>query len=234
VAASSRDAILRRLKELSTESLMEMLRQRDTSKWREEVFEIAQRLLEERQTGRSSGRTVSRAPHAVVVTPPAPAPEPPVSPVHTSATAFDEARADALAVYCSDGRFDPHFDRFLAETLNTPHCDRLAVPGGPALLAGRLASYWESSGVENQVRFLVEAHTLRRVVLLVHEDCGYYRHKLGLREAALEQAQREDVAHAARRVARLAEGMRVTGFMARRREDKVVFEIIPLAETDTR
>jgi hypothetical protein len=139
---------------------------------------------------------------------------------------FEEARSDAIAVVCSDGRFAQHFEHFLSDTLRMPRCDRLAVPGGPALLAGRLATFWESSGVENQMRFLVESHELRRIVLIAHEGCGYYARKLGLAPVKAEEAQMEDLQKAARSLVHL--GLEVTAYMVRRHEGRIVFEPMAL------
>jgi hypothetical protein len=236
MVSQDRDGILRQLTNLSSESLAEMLRRRDTSRWREEVFEIAERILAERAGGRRPQAATPAA--AQAVRPSAPpahsAPTAATGPVVVAARSappaqaqvsplgFEEQRADAIAVHCSDGRFSEHFRQFLVETLQIPRCDRLAVPGGPALLAGRLASYWESCGVENQVRFLIETHELRRVVLIAHEGCGYYTRKLALPEARVEQAQIEDIEKAARTLVHL--GLQVTAYMVRRRGTDVLFE----------
>ena len=56
--------------------------------------------------------------------------------VYKSSAPFDESRIRAAAVYCSDGRFGEQFDDFLHNGLKLPRCDRLAVPGGAASLAG--------------------------------------------------------------------------------------------------
>lgn len=237
-----RDGILRQLMNLSSESLAEMLRRRDTSRWREEVFEIAERILKERMGGRLPQAAVPAAkapakpaaPQGLSALPAATGPvaavahpAPALSPqAQTSPLDFEETRADAIAVLCSDGRFSPHFARFLTDSLQIPRCDRLAVPGGPALLAGRLAAYWESSGVENQVRFLIQTHELRRVVLIAHEGCGYYRHRLSLPEASIEKAQIDDIEKAARTLVHL--GLQVTAYMVRRRGPQVAFEPVPL------
>ena len=243
MVSQDRDGILRQLMNLSSESLAEMLRRRDTSRWREEVFEIAERILKERMGGRlpqaaipaakppasPAAQQARSAPPAatgplVVAASSAPTPSPQAQ---ASPLDFEEDRADAIAVHCSDGRFSQHFARFLTDSLQIPRCDRLAVPGGPALLAGRLASYWESCGVENQVRFLIETHALRRVVLIAHEGCGYYLRRLALPEARAEQAQIEDLERATRTLVHL--GLQVTAFMVRRRGSQVLFEPVTAA-----
>src|SRR5207244_457736 len=46
------------------------------------------------------------------------------------------ARIGAMALYCSDGRWGEAFDEFCHRHLQIPRYDRLAVPGGPAWIAG--------------------------------------------------------------------------------------------------
>ena len=45
---------------------------------------------------------------------------------------YDAAYPDALAVYCSDGRFTRAVDELLAK-LGHPRLDTLTIPGGPGL-----------------------------------------------------------------------------------------------------
>ena len=232
-----RDAVLRTLKNLSTEKLAEILRKRDRTQWREEVFEIVEQMLAERSRG-----------HRVIVAPPAataPAPKAPSHVEHGSAPApvappapltapsadalvsplaFEESRSNAAAVYCSDGRLAPHIDSFVSQTLTIPRCDRLVVPGGPVFLAGRLEAYWEGSGVENQMRFLLEAHALRSVVLVGHEGCVYYTRKLGLTAPALETVQLQDLRKAGLLLRQWAIGLEVRLYFARVRGSQVLIE----------
>jgi hypothetical protein len=225
MAQNDRDSILQYLRGLTTENLKEMVRQRDTSRWREEVFAAAERLLAERAGARPMAKPPTGGAPVVAASRPSPA----AAPTHESPLDFEEARADAIAIHCSDGRFSQHLERFLSETLKIPRCDRLAVPGGPALLTGRLASYWESAGVENQVRFLIETHALKRIVLVAHEGCGYYARRLGIAATSIEQAQLEDLGNAARRLMHLG-GLGVTAYLIRHREGKVAFEAVSAAD----
>ena len=99
-------------------------------------------------------------------------------PVYDSAIPFDAARMGAAAVYCSDGRFGEQCDDFLHNALGLPRYDRLAVPGGAACLAGYFATYREEDAVLEQLKFLIEVHELRRVVLIAHQDCAFYTTRL--------------------------------------------------------
>ena len=254
MARPERDAVIRRLKALSTEALVDLLQQHDTSKWRREVFELAEQLLAERlprpaveeikrrlsqpPTLRSATGAPARPNVHVSSSRPAPATElPPSVPAehvaipesaYTSPIAFEETRPGALAVYCSDGRVAEQFDDFLANSLGLARCDRLVAPGGPAMLAGRLASFWECSGVENQVRFLVEAHRLRRIVLVAHEACAYYLDRLHVAPELVDAAQREDLQKSAAALARLGQDLEIHAYFARRHGTSIYFEAVSL------
>lgn len=90
---------------------------------------------------------------------------------------FEASHPDALAVYCSDGRFTQSVEALLAE-LGYPRLDTLTIPGGPALLEHTSATL---AGVETSrtaVQFLITGHHIAHVVLVAHESCGYYKARL--------------------------------------------------------
>jgi hypothetical protein len=144
--------------------------------------------------------------------------------VYDSPVAYDPARINAAAVYCSDGRIGDQIDDFLHEGLRLPRYDRLTCPGGPVALAGGLQAFWESRGVEEQLRFLIRVHELRHVVLLAHEGCAYYRLRLGVTGADAARQQRADLTQAAQAVQRLEGAVEVAGFFAHLDGDRVWFE----------
>jgi hypothetical protein len=144
--------------------------------------------------------------------------------LYDSVVPFEEARIGAAAVYCSDGRFGEQFDDFLQQVLQLPRYDRLAIPGGAAALAGHFAAYREGDMVADQLRFLVEVHDLRRVVLIAHEDCAFYTKRLEISAIDLLQTQREDLAKAARRVRELSPRLAVDAWFAHCRGAVVSFE----------
>jgi len=141
---------------------------------------------------------------------------------YESSARFDADRVHAVAVYCSDGRFGAHFDDFLHNALELPRYDRLAVPGGPACLAGHFLAFREEEGLIEQLRFLVKAHGLERVVLIAHQDCAFYTERLHVSPLKLETQQREDMQTAVRRVRSLASDLRVDAFFARKHSDGTI------------
>ena len=106
---------------------------------------------------------------------------------------IERGAADVLVVHCSDHRFQGPLREFLDRTLDLKaNYDALVVPGGPGCLAEQphLPKFaWAS---RKWFRFLVKAHSLRRVILIAHQDCGWYKWLAGYEASgALGLAPRE-------------------------------------------
>jgi hypothetical protein len=155
----------------------------------------------------------------------------PDGPVHAYASSmpYDVTRMPAAAVYCSDGRYGEQMDEFLHHGLGLPRYDRVAVPGGAACLASHLVTMREEGALDRQLRFLVEAHELDRVVLIAHQDCGYYK-RMRVRAKSLEDQQFEDLAKAAKRISEYVRGLEVEAYFARKVEGFVRFDVVPVLE----
>ena len=137
---------------------------------------------------------------------------------------YEATRIGAAAVYCSDGRVGEHFDDFLQDGLKLPRYDRVALPGGPACLAGHPQAHLEEQGVVDELKFLVEVHKLRRVVLIAHQGCAFYKTRLDLDEPRLERVQRADLVRAAAFVHRVTGVKAIDAFFLRIHEGRVVFD----------
>jgi hypothetical protein len=149
------------------------------------------------------------------------------SPFYESSSKFDANRIRAAAVYCSDGRFGEQFDELLHNALQLPRYDRLAIPGGAACLANHFPIYREEEGVVEQLRFLVDAHALERIVLIAHENCAFYHQRLRVSPLQIESQQREDMRKAVQRVHALSDQLTVSAFFARVKWNGViVFESV--------
>ncbi len=144
--------------------------------------------------------------------------------VYVSSQPYEEARIHAAALYCSDGRIGEQIDEFLHQGLRLPRYDRLVCPGGPVALSGRFLAQWEARGVEPQLRFLMRAHGLERLVLIAHVGCAYYRDLLGLRAGDAEREQRVDLERAAALVRRIDGALAVDAYLARLVGDDLAFE----------
>lgn len=93
-----------------------------------------------------------------------------------STTKLRTAHADALVVHCSDHRFQAALGEFLNKSLDLKgNYDLLALPGGPQCLT--LVEYMPKYAwaLTKWVRFLIDAHELNRMVLIAHQDCGWYK-----------------------------------------------------------
>lgn len=144
--------------------------------------------------------------------------------IYECATEYNRARILAAAIYCSDGRVGEHFDDFLQNGLGLPRYDRVALPGGPACLAGHPQAHLEEQGVVDELRFLVEVHGLKRVVLIAHEACAFYSSRLDLKDRRLELVQRADLVRSAAVVRRVTAIDAVEGYFARLVNGRITFE----------
>ena len=143
---------------------------------------------------------------------------------YESSIPYDSARIHAAALYCSDGRIGAHSDDFLTNGLKLPRYDRVCLPGGPACLAGHPQAQLEEQGVVDELKFLVEAHALGRVVLIAHEHCAFYASRLELMEPRLERVQRADLVRAAAYVHRVTGLEAIEAYFARLDGNRVMFE----------
>lgn len=146
---------------------------------------------------------------------------------YISALPFEHERIGAAAVYCSDGRYGEQMDEFLHHCLELPHYDRVAIPGGAACLAGHLLAMRERGALDRQLKFLIEGHGLTRVVLIAHQDCGFYKanvHPHKLRNVALEELQAADLATVAALLRDYNRSLEVDAYFARKVEGLVRFE----------
>ncbi len=153
---------------------------------------------------------------------PTPKPDAPIR--YESRLRYESARIHAAAIYCSDGRLGEHFDDFLQQGLSLPRYDRVTLPGGAACLAGHPQAHLEEEGVVDELKFLVEVHKLKRVVLIAHSNCAFYGTRLELKEPRLELVQRADLVRAAAVVHRVTGLDAIEAYFARLVEGKVLFE----------
>ncbi|MGE3107626.1 MAG: carbonic anhydrase [Phycisphaerales bacterium] len=144
--------------------------------------------------------------------------------MYSSPVKYESKRIHAAAVYCSDGRVGEQFDDFLQSGLNLPRYDRVALPGGPACLAGHPQASLEEHGVVDELKFLVDVHALKRIVLIAHQACAFYAARLELKEPRLELVQRADLVRAAAYVHRVTGLDDVQGYFARLVDGVVTFE----------
>lgn len=145
---------------------------------------------------------------------------------YQSTLPYDRTRIHAAAIYCSDGRVGEQFDDFLQNGLQLPRYDRVALPGGPACLADHPQAHLQAQGVVDELKFLIEVHGLKRIVLIAHEGCAFYTTRLELKDRRLEILQRADLVRAAACVRRVTGIESVEGYYAHHAGGVVGFEPI--------
>ncbi len=137
--------------------------------------------------------------------------------------ALRRALPGALAVYCSDGRFANPVEDLLRH-LGHPRLDTMTLAGGPALFNPWLAGLSDSMAVAGCARFLIESHSTKRVILVAHEACGYYRrHYEGVSAEQILAHQVDDLRHAARTLRHTHGHVEVLAFCASIQNGRVLF-----------
>jgi len=137
--------------------------------------------------------------------------------------AFDEGRIGAAALYCSDGRYGEQMDDYLHASRGWPRYDRLALPGGPALLSGSLSVLWEEESLRKYLEFLVRVHGIKKLALIAHEGCAFYSEWLRLPAEGIAKRQLADLQQARQRALRMLPGLEVHTVFARRQGKRVIF-----------
>ncbi len=101
---------------------------------------------------------------------------PPIE-VYRSRTPWQDKGSTVLVLACGANDFFPYLREFMecGLKLEDGTYDVLLVPGGPQFL--QLTEYlpkfaWVGG---RWIRFLVERHGLRRIVVVAHNDCAWYR-----------------------------------------------------------
>ena len=89
---------------------------------------------------------------------------------------FDAPRGkyqcDAAILWCFDNRFDVGFGKFL-KRIGVEHSDPIKIAGGAKCLASPEQES-DREFVLEQLRKSMRLHGTRKVILMVHSDCGAY------------------------------------------------------------
>jgi hypothetical protein len=81
-------------------------------------------------------------------------------------------QCDAAIVWCFDNRFELGFRKFL-KRMGIVSSDPIKIAGGAKILASP-DTVAERDFVIDQIRKSIRLHGTRRVILMVHSDCGAY------------------------------------------------------------
>jgi len=130
---------------------------------------------------------------------------------------FDAPRekyhCDAAIIWCFDNRFELGFRKFL-KRIGVANSDPIKIAGGAKCLASPELET-EREFVLGQIRKSIQLHGTRRVILMLHSDCGAYG---GLDggfggDAAMErELLHEELRRAAENLARAIPGVEVAAY----------------------
>lgn len=147
---------------------------------------------------------------------------------YQSNTPYHTEPMHGAVVYCSDGRASAQSDEFAVQGLDLARYDRLTLPGGPAALVGHDAAKINADGILEDLRFLVDAHDLDKIVLIQHEDCAFYQARLGVAPEQVEAKQIEDLNRVNQTIRGLMNVDTVLGYIAKRTDTGVTFDAIDI------
>lgn len=130
---------------------------------------------------------------------------------------FDAPRekyhCDAAIIWCFDNRFELGFRKFL-KRIGVANSDPVKVAGGAKCLASpELES--EREFVLQQIRKSMHLHGTRRVILMLHSDCGAYgglEGRFGGDAAAERVHHHEELRRAAETLARAIPGVEIAAY----------------------
>jgi hypothetical protein len=109
------------------------------------------------------------------------------------AAKIQRTETDILVIHCGDYRFQSAFQEFLNRSLNLDgNYDLMVIPGGPLSLT--LVEYlpkfsWASW---KWLRFFAEQHKIRKLILIQHQDCGFYKTMPHHLHASAEPRERQE------------------------------------------
>jgi hypothetical protein len=129
---------------------------------------------------------------------------------------FDAPReryvCDAAIVWCFDNRFELGFRKFL-QRIGVVYWDAIKIAGGTKCLASPDPPS-DRDFVLNQIRLSIRLHQTKRVILMLHSDCGAYGGLDGFdgNAAAERDHHGEELRKGAKVVADAIPGITVEGY----------------------
>lgn len=147
--------------------------------------------------------------------------------IYRSAPIDSTIESAALAVHCSDPRYQPHFQDFLEKGLGLQHYGLVAVPGGPQLLT--LTNYLPKFAWAGWrwTDFMMDLSQPSRVILIMHHDCRWYLDaRFGHDPAQIEKRQINDLQQVRREMFDRFGARRVELYYARLDANQATFESV--------
>lgn len=141
--------------------------------------------------------------------------------------AIRDPKPSVLILRCSDPRFRIAFRDFTAEELGLAQGEfvPINVAGGPAALAHQKAKPEDFHYLMSQIKFFLEHFdTIRKVVLVGHQNCGYYK---TIDHPDKEDKEKKDLPRATDILLHHMPGIKVESYYARFSDEsraEIVFE----------
>lgn len=137
----------------------------------------------------------------------------------TKTFVFDDTISGIAGIFCSDERFVDASLSFLKDILKLKGFDLIVTAGGPAFI---------SAGINvllDNIKLLKEAHDLKRIILISHEDCKYYAKKYkNIDGKKIINHQHKDLLDAQQKLNQLFPDIMVGSYFARITDGEIIFE----------
>ena len=143
-----------------------------------------------------------------------------------SSVEFDSRHPEALAIYCSDGRFADSIEQLLQQHGFHFH-DTINLPGGPGIFDSLTGTYISAEVMRGCSNFLIQGHKIKSVFLLAHAGCGHYLQKYpGESAEKIREIQLKDMEYA-RKIILQTNTVEVRKYYVTPVDKHLVFELIP-------
>lgn len=133
---------------------------------------------------------------------------------------FENYFSGNLVVFCSDERFVKATLELLKE-IGLSRFDLMVLPGGPLFIKEN------DPNLISRINTLIELHKVKDIVLVSHEDCGYYKKIYpNLNSTKVKDLQINDLKEITQKLNR--KNINAQAYYAHIRDGKIVFEKINL------
>ena len=139
-----------------------------------------------------------------------------IEPVYRSKAVRTTVANQAMAIHCSDHRFQDAFREFLTEGLGLGSYALIAIPGGGHFTSlTEIMPKFAKVGFQS-LSFLIQRTGARRIILVGHEDCLFFKEFLGFYfdEAHLHDKQFAGLRKASRALRERFEGQSIELYFA--------------------
>jgi len=135
--------------------------------------------------------------------------------------------SDTLVIHCVDHRFQEAFRKFIAEELGIAVFNPVVIAGGALAVA---SDHFAKFGyIWDQIDFFITMGGVKRVVLINHDDCLWYKkEKPGLEKPELRESGKNDLVRAAINIGERYPAVEIIPVWAELDGSNVSFNIIDL------